>query len=117
MTKEEAIEYLHKLFMQADITDAYGDMDDTEPYETAIEMAIEALQAQATLDDVSNAYENGYQQGKFEATQKTGKWIGNEFGECSVCGHKGCASDIWDRCEKYYCPNCGARMEVQDDNN
>lgn len=41
---------------------------------------------------------------------KTGKWIGNEFGECSVCGHKGCASDIWDRCEKYYCPNCGALL-------
>lgn len=33
----------------------------------AINMAIEALQAQATLDDVSNAYENGYKQGKFEA--------------------------------------------------
>lgn len=36
-----------------------------------IEMAIEALQAQATLDDVSTAYENGYKQGKFEAQQ----WI------------------------------------------
>lgn len=46
MTREEAIEYLHKLFMKADITDAYGDMDDTEPYETAIDMAIEALKAQ-----------------------------------------------------------------------
>lgn len=43
MTREEAIEYLHKLFMQADITDAYGDMDDTEPYETAIDMAVKAL--------------------------------------------------------------------------
>ena len=46
MTREEAIEYLHKLFMQADITDAYGDMDDTEPYETAIDMAVEALKEQ-----------------------------------------------------------------------
>ena len=41
---------------------------------------------------------------------KTGKWIGGELGECSVCGHYGCASDIWDRCTKHYCPNCGIRM-------
>ena len=42
--------------------------------------------------------------------QKTGKWIGGELGECSVCGHKGCASDIWDRCAYTFCPNCGARL-------
>ena len=42
---------------------------------------------------------------------KTGKWIGGELGECSVCGHKGCASDIWDRCKEHFCPNCGARLE------
>lgn len=43
MTREEAIEYLDKLYMKAEITDVYGDMDDTEPYETAIDMATEAL--------------------------------------------------------------------------
>jgi len=43
---------------------------------------------------------------------KTGKWVGGELGECSVCGHQGCASDIWDRCQKHFCPNCGARLEV-----
>lgn len=43
----------------------------TSGYTEALDMAIEALQAQATLDDVSNAYENGYQQGKFEAQE----WI------------------------------------------
>lgn len=42
-----------------------------KPNEEMFEMAIEALQAQVNLDDVSNAYENGYQQGKFEALQ----WI------------------------------------------
>lgn len=46
MTKEEAIEYLHRLYMKAEITDAYGDMDDTEPYEEAIDMAVEALNVQ-----------------------------------------------------------------------
>lgn len=44
--------------------------------------------------------------------KKAGKWIGGELGDCSVCGHKGCASDIWDRCAHAYCPNCGAKLEV-----
>lgn len=44
--------------------------------------------------------------------QKTGKWIGGELGNCSVCGHTGCASDIWDRCAYTFCPNCGAKLEV-----
>ena len=43
MTRKEAIKYLEKLYMIADITDEYGDMDDTELYETAINMAVEAL--------------------------------------------------------------------------
>lgn len=56
MTKEEAIQEIQ---MSYDIS------------EDAKDMAIEALQAQTTLDDVSTAYENGYRQGKFEAQQ----WI------------------------------------------
>lgn len=40
-----------------------------------------------------------------------GEWIGNENGRCSVCGHEGCGSDIWDGCKDgMYCPNCGADM-------
>lgn len=43
-----------------------------------------------------------------------GEWVGGELGECSICGHKGCASDIWTGCnEKYYCPNCGAELVVE----
>lgn len=40
-----------------------------------------------------------------------GRWIGGELGECSVCGHVGCASDIWTGCDDFYCPNCGAKMD------
>lgn len=47
-----------------------------------------------------------------EPERKTARWIGGELGHCSGCGHDGCASDIWDRCQEYYCPNCGAKMEV-----
>ena len=43
-----------------------------------------------------------------------GEWVGGELGECSICGHKGCASDIWTGCnEKCYCPNCGAELVVE----
>ena len=44
MTNKEAIEYLEKLYMQAEITDVYGDIDDTEPYDTAVDMSIKALE-------------------------------------------------------------------------
>ena len=53
MTREEATNHLKDILAEA------------------LEMAIEVLQAHPTLDDVSNAYENGYKQGKFEAQQ----WI------------------------------------------
>lgn len=61
MTREDAIDVLKHNYPSACFTDLCE----------AVEMAIEALKAQATLDDVSNAYENGYKQGKFEAQQ----WI------------------------------------------
>lgn len=41
-----------------------------------------------------------------------GKWIGGELGHCSVCGHEGCASDIWSGCEHTRCPNCGTLLEL-----
>ena len=66
MTREEAIEYLHKLFMQAEITDEYGDMDDTEPYETAIDMAVEALKFRGAYEiavkAANKAFENRWTQ-------------------------------------------------------
>jgi len=43
--------------------------------------------------------------------RKRGQWIGGEIGRCSVCGHEGCASDIWNNCERKFCPNCGAEMK------
>lgn len=71
--------------------------------------------------DVPNyAYEHGYADGMAEVkTQlpKRGEWIYKPkdaiemmftLPKCSVCGHE--SSDA-----NNYCPNCGAKMEVQDD--
>lgn len=60
MTKGKAVEYLRKLYMMADITDEYGDMDDTTPYETAVDMAIEALKFQEVYDVTINAVNKYY---------------------------------------------------------
>ena len=44
MTREEARTWLNKLYTRADITDEYGDMEDMQPYEEAVNMAIKALE-------------------------------------------------------------------------
>lgn len=49
----------------------------------------------------------------FEEIPK-GEWVGGEIGYCSICGSKGCASDIWNGCKDgMYCPNCGADMRKE----
>lgn len=48
------------------------------------------------------------------APVRRGYWIGGELGNCSVCGHHGCASDIWTGCwakGKTFCPACGALLD------
>lgn len=44
--------------------------------------------------------------------QKHGRWDGGELGDCTYCGHEGCASDIWNGGEIMYCPHCGARLDA-----
>lgn len=53
MTKKEAIKYLQDIGMRFVPTDQYGDYDDPQPYDDAIDMAIEALQRE-------EAEEKGY---------------------------------------------------------
>ena len=93
MTREEAVNFLkNKSCTDCSAMCGYP-LENSEgecEYSDAIRTAIEALQE-----------------------QKKGKWLGGELGECSVCGHSGCASDIWTGCEKdTYCPSCGSRLEV-----
>lgn len=41
-----------------------------------------------------------------------GKEVENgEFIHCPKCGHKSCASDVWDNCEGMFCPNCGTDLK------
>lgn len=123
MTREEAIfkliEYRRRL--ERDFDGSEYTLD-AEPFD----MAIEALKQEPCEDCISRkealeCFEwTNTKAGARHAietlrpalhTREKGKWIGGELGECSVCGHKGCASDIWTGCKGImYCPNCGADM-------
>ena len=91
MTREEAINELKYAQAMCMFDPSTGEVrfrnEEDKLQHEAFGMAIEALSA-----------------------QKTGHWIGGELGNCSVCGHYGCASDIWDRCNSMYCPSCGAYL-------
>ena len=56
MTREEAQNWLHKLYTRADITDEYGDMEDMQPYEEAINMAISALKDIEKIQFIVDTY-------------------------------------------------------------
>lgn len=50
-----------------------------------------------------------------DCMQRTrGTWIGGELGRCSICGHEGNASDIWNGCKVMFCPNCGAHIRREE---
>lgn len=53
MPIDEAIDLLNKLYLKADFTDEYGDMEDTEPYEEAIKMVAELLKQEPCEDCIS----------------------------------------------------------------
>lgn len=99
MTKEKTISYLESLLVRCDFEDMYGEPIDSEPYEEAVEEAIDIIRDAPTIDVV-----------------KHGRWIGGELGYCSCCGHHGCASDIWTGCDDgMFCPNCGADMREREE--
>ena len=75
-------------------------------------------------DIAETAYKNGYEAGK-RAAVKHGRWIADQVDafsplteepylldvlQCSVCGEYFDVSEA-----RNYCPNCGARMDGEDD--
>lgn len=60
MTRKEAENWLNKLYARADITDEYGDMEDMQPYEEAVNMAIKALQDKGHDRKKARRFKNKY---------------------------------------------------------
>lgn len=96
MTREEAKELLTHVLMTYEPRDQYGDLDDSEPYEEAITMAIEALSTDAVPTDRA---------GEWHKEIEGNGW--NEWAKvtCSECGRR--YTDLYPR---NFCPNCGADM-------
>lgn len=46
MNNRDAIQLLDELLLRSDFTDQYGDMEDSSPYEEAVEIAKEAIEKQ-----------------------------------------------------------------------
>ena len=77
MTREEAIEWLNKLYIGADITDEYGDMEDMQPYGEAVNMAIEALEQEPCEDCISR-------QAVIEVLNKMDRYVADELTLCDT---------------------------------
>ena len=89
MTGEEAKELLIHVLMTYEPRDQYGDLNDSQPYEEAITMAIEALSAEAV-------------QGEWDDIGGFIRW------GCPFCHHAY-------ESRSNYCPNCGARMRGEEE--
>ena len=96
MTREEAIKWLDKLYMEADITDEYGDMVNMQPYEEAFDMAIKALEIITKT------------KGHWIKEKSIHGWGGYSY-QCSVCGRSiHLDTTVEDLTDYPYC-RCGAR--------
>lgn len=115
MTNKEAIDMLNILKFR------YRDADGTE-FRMALDLAIKALEAPTvdtyTEDDVKIAikegHEVGYEMAKAKYERPTGEWIetftSHTAYECSCCG-------LMLSPEPYaFCPNCGAKMIKEAEN-
>ena len=95
MTREEAKNWLNKLYIGADITDEYGDIVDMQPYSEAVDIAIKAL-------------EIAPKKGRWKDLGYNEEWYGRCY-TCSVCNAEMVGAEN-------YCPNCGSYMKEEKEN-
>lgn len=89
MTNKEAIEHLNIILLKSKSNKLHIVTHDEE---IALDLAINALKER--------------QQGEWINTGHMEEYWAEEY-QCSICGEK----DHW----RKYCPNCGARMEADND--
>ena len=143
MTREEAEEYAKEMtfhdaiynalqgkcipYRKATLIKLYELLDklEQEPFE-------DAISRQAAIDAIDNMVRRkfgiGCDLGEITlenlpsvSTEKTGHWIeqdgydGDTYYDCSECGESFCLIDGTPTDNLYnYCPNCGAKMEVEE---
>lgn len=103
----------------AAIEELQAELDEVKQYDTDLLNMKETTKEEADeiLEYIRNAPIGPIEPMSIEQLPKRGKWIYKPkdaiemmftLPKCSVCGHE--SSDA-----NNYCPNCGAKMEVQDD--
>jgi len=78
MTRENAKNWLNKLYARADITDEYGDMEDMQPYEEALDMAIQALE-QEPCDEYIKVPKKALRYRTAGMVAYNAEWLKNHF--------------------------------------
>lgn len=63
------------------------------------------------VDEITNCIAEVVNIPAVQPEQKTGEWVYGEFDipHCSICGH-----DVMPNMVSPYCPNCGAKMEADE---
>lgn len=121
MTRNEAVKRLRQLETMCTYQDAYGDYVDAEPFDEAVNMAIEALEKpkdEEIYDYLMSRDQLLVSKELFRNLQpKSGMWIplnpgdyGYSAGDfiCSCCGKPNHCYKVTD-----YCCSCGARMKEE----
>lgn len=91
MNYQEAIELLNELLSKGNFTDQYGDMDDSSPYEEAINIAVKAIEKQIPKKAKNNDY---YSE------------IERFIGACPLCNCYNVSDD-----DNNYCYVCGQALD------
>lgn len=99
MTREEAIKLLEHISIAYTPTDAYGDYDDPQPYEEAIDMAIKALEREIPKNPIVN-----YVADSDGARRLNSGWTEDSY-LCPVCHTY--FGEVFD---KGYCRKCGQKL-------
>ena len=92
MNYQEAIELLNELLSKGNFTDQYGDMDDSSPYEEAINIAVKAIEKQIPKKTKNNGYHSE---------------IERFIGACPLCNCYNVSSDD----DNNYCYACGQALD------
>lgn len=99
MNYQEVIELLNELLLKGNFTDQYGDMDDSSPYEVAVDIAVKAIEKQikkTVLKDnigTSTSY----------------------IGSCPICNCYAGVNNVREY-TYHYCSDCGQALDWSDEN-
>ena len=103
MTEQMAVEYLNRIYHQFTPVDEYGYVEDFEPYEKAVDIAIKALDKQipkkCNINNRAVLREGSY------------KTLEIKVYRCPICNHEPGTDGV----VANYCVNCGQKLKGSDE--